>query len=84
MFLVNMLLFWSKPIKNKSTDEVLNAFKLVLKKSKRHPKFLQLDKGSEFINKKFQEELKARNNHWFTNYSSRKASVAERFNGTIK
>ena len=50
---------WVVPIKNKT------AKTLVLKNG-RSPKSLQTDKGTEFINKDFQNFLKSKKIHFFT------------------
>ncbi len=47
-------------------------------------KYSRIDKGNEFINKKFQDLLKKNNIYWFSNNSNLKASIVERFNRTLK
>ena len=39
---------WCYPLKNKNSNEIINSFKDIFKKSKRFPKFIQSDEGSEF------------------------------------
>jgi Chromo (CHRromatin Organisation MOdifier) domain len=51
----------------------------------RHPAHLQTDKGTEFLNKKFQSMLKSNAIRFYTTENSDiKASVVERFNRTLK
>ena len=44
---------WIKPLKDKKTETVSKAFDEIFKSSKRLPKMLWTDKGSEFISKHF-------------------------------
>ncbi len=44
---------WAIPVHWKSGDFTNNAFKSILRKSKRKPKSIQFDKGTEFLNKSF-------------------------------
>ena len=46
---------WIKPLKDKKTESVSKAFDEIFQKSKRKPKILWTDKGSEFISKHFKE-----------------------------
>jgi len=74
---------WVIPLKTKGAKEVTGAFKSILQKG-RVPKNLQTDEGREFFNRDFHqlmEEYKI--NHYHT-YSDMKASIAERFNRTLK
>ena len=74
---------WVVPLYNKSGTSLIEAFKTILKQ--RHPKALQTDKGTEFKNKEFQTFLKKNNIHFFTTENPEtKASVAERFQRTLK
>ena len=75
---------WVIPIKNKSAESVLEAFKIILSKG-RKPLKIQSDKGTEFENHLFQKFLKKNNIHFYTskNYDI-KAAVVERFNRTLK
>ena len=52
---------WIKPLKDKKTESVSKAFDEIFK-SKRKPKMLWTDKGSEFISKHFQDFLKKKIN----------------------
>ena len=44
-------------LKNKISNEIINSFKDIFKKSKRKPNFIQSDEGSEFTNKFVQKFL---------------------------
>lgn len=74
---------WAVPLKNKTADSIINAFKEIFK-SGRTPEKLHTDKGKEFINKKFQSFLKDKNITLFNTNSELKASIVERFNKTLK
>jgi Integrase core domain len=74
---------WAYPLKNKSADSVIAAFKKVF--AERKPRYVQSDKGTEFLNKKFQTYLKKLGIKFYTtNNPDTKASVVERFNRTLK
>jgi transposase InsO family protein len=46
------------PMKNKTSEEVLSAFKRIIQEQERQPEKLITDNGSEFINKDFQNFLR--------------------------
>ena len=75
---------WAEPLRNKSGQEILDAFKRILKRDGRKPKRLQTDKGSEFLNSKVQRFLKEENIEFFTTNSEMKASIVERYNRSLK
>ena len=70
-------------MKNKTSAEQKRAFESILKEG-RKPLRLQTDKGSEFYNKSFQEDLKQQKINHFNTQRDTKASVVERFNKTLK
>ena len=74
---------WVVPLKNKSGDNLVNGFQSILDLGRSREK-LQTDKATEFLNRNFQSFLKEKNIHFFTTNSELKASVAERFNRTLK
>lgn len=75
---------WVVPLKNKTGDSLIRAFQSILKQG-RCPKSLQTDKGTEFVNRKFQTFLKQQGIHFFTTHNEEtKASIVERFNRTLK
>ena len=75
---------WVVPLLSKSADRVTDAFESVLASA---PKcaLLQSDRGTEFLNEKFQSMLRRHNIHFYTseNYDI-KAAVVEKFNRTLK
>ncbi len=74
---------WAAAIKKKSSDQLTAAFLGFIKDRK--PTHLQTDKGTEFLNRKFQKMLKDRNIAFYTTENEDiKASVVERFNRTLK
>ena len=75
---------WVEPLMNKSSSEILNALKRILKRSGRAPQRLQTDKGSEFLNAQVQRFLKEQKIEFFTTNSEMKAAIVERFNRTLK
>ena len=76
---------WVEPLKQKTGKCLVKSFANILKKSKRSPKALQTDKGTEFVNKFFQKWLKDKKIHFFTTHNEEtKACVVERFNRTLK
>ena len=48
---------WVRPMKNKTARSLLEAFDSILRKG-RKPEKLRTDKGTEFLNKTFQQYLK--------------------------
>lgn len=75
---------WSKPIKDKTSTSVINAFKEIFKTQKDKPKRLWVDLGSEFYNNQFIKFLKDHNISLYSSYGNNKASIIERFNKTLK
>ena len=76
---------WVLPIPNKTGKTLIDAFKIILKTSKRKPLSLQTDKVTEFKNKEFQQFLKSNKIHFFTTENPEtKASIVERFQRTLK
>lgn len=76
---------WCVPIKKKTADEIIRAFKLIFDTTTRRPINLQSDKGREFTNKNFAVFLKQYAVNFFTaNDPATKASICERFIKTIK
>jgi transposase InsO family protein len=73
---------WVIPLKDKTGDSLVKAFKEILKE--RQPRKLRTDKGTEFLNHKFQSLLQAKGIHFFTSNNETKAAIVERFNRTLK
>lgn len=74
---------WSIPIKNKIANTLINAFDEVIKTGEK-PKKLWIDQGGEFVNKKMKAYLQYHNIKIYHTYGEHKASIAERFNRTLK
>ena len=74
---------WVVPLKNKMEESLVNGFQIILDTS-RSPEKLQTDKGTEFLNRKFQSFLKENNIHFFTTNSEIKASVVERYQSHLE
>ena len=72
---------WIRGLKDKKTETVSKAFDDIFK-SKRKPKMLWTDKGSEFISKHFKDFLKSIKLYHTEN--EEKSSVVERWNKTMK
>ena len=75
---------WVLPLKDKNDISITNAFNSIVKNSNRKPKFLWVDKGSEFYNKTFKEWLKQNNIGMYSTFNEGKAVVIEWFNRTLK
>lgn len=75
---------WARALKSKKAGDVSHAFEDILNTSGRRPKNLQTDDGKEFFNRTFASLVKRfRINHYKT-FSTKKASIVERFNRTLK
>ena len=75
---------WSIPLKDKRGDTVTEAFKNIVKTSKRIPKHLWVDQGKEFYNKNMDEWLKVNNIVRYSTFAESKSAVSERHNKTLK
>ena len=88
-YILTVIDFFSKfsfcyPLKNKKYNEIINSFQDIFKKSKRKPKMIQSDEGSEFTNKLVQNFFNDNNIKWYHTYNRDiKYSICERFNRTI-
>ena len=75
---------WCYPLKSKKSEEIINSFKDIIKKSKRKPKFIQSDEGAEFTNNQTQTFFKNNNIKWYHTFNRDiKCSICERYNRTI-
>ena len=63
---------WVVPLKNKTRESLVNIFQSILNLGRSLEK-LQTDKGSEFLNRNFQNLIKENNIHFFTTNSDLKA-----------
>ena len=75
---------WLEPLKTKTGIEISKALQKVFNESKRSPRLIQIDKGTEFLNSSVRSLLRSRSIKLFTTFSERKASVVERLNRTLK
>jgi transposase InsO family protein len=76
---------WALPLKDKKGTTLTAAFRKIFEESARKPSVLQTDQGTEFKNATFQTFLKENKIKFFTTYNEEiKASIAERFNRTLK
>jgi transposase InsO family protein len=73
---------WAIPIRRKTSDEMGTAFNKIIENRK--PIKVQSDRGSEFLNKSFQDLLSRNGIGFYTTFNETKASVVERFNRTLK
>jgi transposase InsO family protein len=74
---------WAFPLKQKTKEIVSTVFKTFLAKG-RLPKNLQTDMGKEFYNNVFSKIIKKYNINHYSTYSTKKASIVERFIRTFK
>lgn len=74
---------WAVAVKSKCKSEIRDAFKKVLLLG-RIPTNLQTDLGKEFYNNEFDSLMKNYSINHYSTYSSKKASIVERFIRTIK
>ena len=59
---------WVEPLKSKTGECLVQAFGKIIKKG-RKPRMFHTDKGTEFINRKFQKFLKEHNIRFFTTHN---------------
>ena len=75
---------WCYPLKTKKSEEIINSFKDIFKKSKRKPKLIQSDQGTEFTNNQTQTFFKNNDIKWYHTFNRDiKCSICERYNRTI-
>ena len=75
---------WCYPLKTKKSEEIINSFYDIFKKSKRKPSMIQSDEGTEFTNNQTQTFFKNNNIKWYHTYNRDiKCSICERYNRTI-
>ena len=75
---------WNIPMKNKTGETTLEAFKEIVKDLSRIPKHLWVDKGLQFYNKYVDGWLKQNGIIRYSTFSEHKSVVVERFNRTLK
>ena len=72
------------PLKDKKGITIVNEFQSNLDNSKRKPKKIWVDQGSEFYNTHFKKWLKDNSIKMYSAYNEGKSVVAERFIRTLK
>ena len=77
-------LVWSAPIKDKTGKTITNTFQSIVKTSKRKPKKLWVNNGSEIYNNVFKKWLIENEIEMYSTFNESKAIVIERFNRTLK
>ena len=75
---------WARPLKTKQGPEVAKAIEDILHSSKRQPKRLQTDQGTEFYNASVKRVLEKYNIELFSVKSPKKCALVERWNRTLK
>lgn len=75
---------WVEAVKNKTGEEISKAMRKILNTNNRISKNLQTDMGKEFYNKNFQELMRKNKINHYSTFSSKKASIVERVNRTLK
>src|SRR5271156_6056156 len=75
---------WAIPLKNKTAQTIIDAFKLIFKESTRHCIKLWTDLGSEFTNKACKTFCSENEIEPYQTFDEGKAVVIERFNRTLK
>src|SRR3978361_2249117 len=74
---------WTRPVKNKTAEEVTKAMASVLAEGN-VPRLLQSDRGREFYNARFQSLMRQYNIKHYSTFTVIKASMAERVIRTLK
>lgn len=75
---------WARPLKRKTPEHVIAAFRDIFERDGRQPRYLQTDQGLEFENHKVRTFLDTHNIEQFSVKSQFKAALVERFNRTLK
>lgn len=75
---------YARAVKNKSGVRVSRAMDGILKEINHPIKNLHVDMGSEFYNIHMTDILKKYNIKMYSTYTTKKASIVERFNRTLK
>lgn len=75
---------WAVPLKTKRGIDIQKAFVDIVKESRRKPKHLWVDKGTEFYNVTMKRWLKDADIKMYSTENEGKAVVVERFNRTLK
>ena len=75
---------WAIPPKNKYSQTITNDLSNILTTSKRKPLKIESDRGTEFHKSIFQNFLKSKNIHHYSQFTDKGPSIAERVIKTMK
>ena len=75
---------WVVPLKDKKRVTIVNAFQSILNNSRRKPKKIWFDQGSEFYSKSFKKWLKHNYIEIYSTHNEGKFVFAERFIKNLK
>ena len=75
---------WAIPLRNKYSQTITNEFSNILTTSKRKPPKLESDRGTEFYNSIFQNFLKSKNIQYYSRFTDKGPSIAERVIRTVR
>ena len=75
---------WSVPMKTKSAVDVVHALKRIVSSSKRKPKRLWVDQGTEFYNSEMTKYLDKLGTKRYSSFGEGKSVMVERLNRTLK
>ena len=68
---------WTIPLKTKIAQNITNEFQNMIKTSKRTPKNLHTDRGTEYYNKNFNTLLKLNNINHYSTYDEKGSAISE-------
>ena len=66
------------PLKNKSSQTIVDEFSKIITKSKRKPNLIETDRGKEFYNNIFKNYLKQNNIHHYSRFTDKGPSIARK------
>ena len=75
---------WCIPVTSKTGKSITNAFQLIIDSSKRKPKMLWVDQGSELYNRIFDKWLRENKIERYSTHNEGKTVIIERFNRSLK
>lgn len=75
---------WSRPMKTKNATDTFAAFISIVDETKRKPKKIWVDRGSEFNNRIFKTWMRANDCLMYSTFGESKSVIVERFNKTLK
>ena len=75
---------WTVPLKTKNAQNITDEFQNIIKTSKRTPKNLHTDRGTEYYNKNFNTLLKLNDINHYSTYDEKGSAISERVIRTIR